>query len=101
MSVDASLSLHQRTVLLRLTVEQEAVIIAGVLVGIERGHVALCTWFDLLGAAGQDTVCLRADDPAVHDGGRPIQCKPHVHDGILMLSGEACFRLHRRHGCQR
>ena len=42
--VDAVLSLRQRTVLLRLTVEQEAVLIAGVLVGVEHSHVALCTF---------------------------------------------------------
>lgn len=39
--VDVVLSLHQRTVLLRLTVEQEAVLQACLLVGLEHSHVAL------------------------------------------------------------
>lgn len=42
--VDAVLSLHQRTVLLRLTVEQEAVIFPWMFVGVEHHHIALCSF---------------------------------------------------------
>lgn len=41
--VDAVLSLGQRTVLLRLAVEQEAVVITGAFEAVEHGHVAFCT----------------------------------------------------------
>lgn len=56
--VDSALGLHQRTVLLRLAVEQEAVFFSGVFVAVEHGHVAFSAWLHVLGAACEDAVSL-------------------------------------------
>lgn len=42
------LGLHEGTVLLRLAVEQEAVIVPGLLVGLEHGYVAFGAWLHVL-----------------------------------------------------
>lgn len=46
--VDASRRLGQWTVVLRGAVEEETVVVAGMFVGVEHSHAALCTFTDSL-----------------------------------------------------